>query len=156
MSVLPLGKDITAYSVALALRNGLQVDIRLKCATAAAAQTLRAEMMRKQPAAAAGVHVTVVMMGNSLKLGLSVSERDLATASQAALSGAAGQQLSGIGAALANTQSKAMIASGEQGGSATVRTQANGSLIRNIQGGELEPAPAKTPADAAADGHKPQ
>ena len=155
MSALPFSKEITSYSIALALRNGLEVDVRLKCATAAAAQKMLAQMRQKLPAAGQAVHVTTEVAGNSFKLGLSVSERDLSDALTAALSGTAGKQLSAMAAAAVNAQSKVTISGGEAQSQAPVTTAGpSGSLIRNIQGGELD-APARKAAGSASDAPTP-
>ena len=153
---LPLSKDITGFTLALALRNGLHVDIRLNCATAASAQKLLAEIRSKQSVAGTSVHLTTAVFGNSFRLGVSVSDRELSDALQSALSGPAGKQLAAIGAAVANSQSKVMIAGGEEGGTAIAKNPGKGSFISNIQGGQLESAPANSAIDTADTTRKPQ
>ena len=139
------------------IRNGLELDVRLKCATAVAAQKMLVQMRQKPPVAGKAVHITTAVAGNSFKLGLSVSERDFSDALNAALSGTVCKQLSAMAAAAVHAQSKVTISGGEAQSQASVTTAgASGSLIRNIQCGKLEPAlRAKPLAQRAMFPHRP-
>lgn len=102
------------------------------------------------------VHIAIESVGNSVRLGLSIPEHDLTDTLEAALAGPAGKQLSALAASIKNAQGSMMITGSQpaSGNSSAVPTATGGSLISNIQGGELEPAHAAT--EPAAVVRKPQ
>jgi hypothetical protein len=131
-AVMPLSNDLTGLSLALALHDGLKLQLRLNSGTLAGARRLLAAM-RKNPALPdSSVSVDTQLEGTSVRLTLSVDKTELSKALDRALAAPLGQQLTAMAATSARSTNKVVI-QGLPGGT------------QEVQGfGQLAPAPATT------------
>jgi hypothetical protein len=136
-AVMPLSKntltaDLTGLSLALALRDGLKLQLRLNSGTLAGARRLLAAV-RKNPALPdSPVSVDTELEGTSVRLTLAVDKTELSKAVDRVLATPLGQQLTAMAAASARANNKIVI-QGQPGGT------------KEVQGfGRMAPAPATT------------
>jgi len=160
---IELDKDLKGYSAAIELGEGMKFEARLDFSDSTAAQRMLAAIRQKQIPPETAVHFSTELDATSVRLAFAISQGEISKAIETALAGSMGKQLSAMAAAFTHAQNKITVY-GAEGGTQEISSGhvgpspavGSGLVIRDIQGGEPEPAPPSTSAMDATKGAVPR
>jgi hypothetical protein len=135
-AIMPHSNDLTGLSLALALRDGLKLELRLNSGSVLGARRLLAAMRKNPPVPDSPMSVDTQLEGTSVRLRLAVDKMELAKALDRALAAPLGQRLMAMAATSARSANQFVI-QGLPGGPKEVQPI-----------GQLTPAPGTVPPGA--------